>query len=192
MSKPTSVILLCEDNLTAVLIRSYLKRCGIEHGIRVNLSRAGSGFDWVIRQYPIQVNAYRLAKARIGVWLIVVIDADTGTVERRLNQLSASMRGCGIRELEGYRVEDEMLARLVPRRNIETWILCLTGTEVNETDDYSNSRRKDVWHELAGPAALQLHDWTRPNTEPPARCIESLGLGVSQLRRLELNRRARS
>ncbi len=191
MSKPTAVILLCEDNLTSILLRSYLERRGIYHGLRVNVSPKGRGAaeNWIIQHYPEQVNAYIKQKARTYTWLIVCIDADTGTVPGHIEQLNASLRQSGNQRLRDINFENEAIARLVPRRNVETWILVLTGTSVNEVDDYSHSKDKEAWRELAHPASHQLHGWTRPNAQIPARCTESLHHAIRELNHLDLDRR---
>jgi hypothetical protein len=191
MSKPTAVILLCEDNLTSIFLRSYLKRHGIYHGLRVTVSPKGRGAaeNWVIQHYPRQVNAYIKQRARTETWLIVSVDADTGTVAGHIEQLNASLRQSGNQRLRDINFNNEAIARLVPRRNIETWILVLTGATVNEVDDYSRSKDKDAWHELVHPASHELHGWTRPNAQIPDRCTESLHHAIHELNRLELDRR---
>jgi hypothetical protein len=189
MSKPITVVLLCEDNLTSVFLRSYLKECRVFHGIRVSSTPSGSGFDWVLRQYPIEVNAYRQSKARIRTWLIVTIDADSKTVASRINQLDSKLKRSENARLREFRVQDESIARLVPRRNIETWLLVLTRTAANEEDDYKKTKDREEWQELTKPASQQLYNWTRPNTQLPADCIESLRLAVRELNHLsELSR----
>jgi hypothetical protein len=75
----------------------------------------------------------------------------------------------------------EQIARLVPKRNIETWILCLNGQEVNEETDYKEAR--DDWSELTPRAAEMLFQYTRPNAQAPS-CIDFLQRGVTELKRL--------
>jgi hypothetical protein len=187
MSKPAVVILLCEDTLTSTLLRSYLKRLRFDpRNIRFIVSPRGrgSGEHFVLKQYPEQVNAYRLSKAKKETWLIVAVDADTGTVARRLEQLSASLRQCENLRLREMRIEDERIARLVPRRNVETWILVLTGTTTNEQDDYGNTRHRDDWNDMTISASLELYNWTRPNAQIPDYCVNSLRDGIRELMHL--------
>ena len=185
MSKPTSVVLLCEDNLTSAFVRGYLRHHGILHGVRVNVTRSGSGYGWVLRQFPIEVNAYRLSKARKNSWLIAVVDADTGTVARRLTQLQAGLAQSEEPRARTIDLQNEMIACLVHRRNIETWILVLTSTPANEVDDYKHIKNLDEWRELVSPASERLHAWTRRNAQIPANCSESLHLAIRELIRLE-------
>ncbi len=87
------------------------------------------------------------------------------------------------------RIQDETIARLVPRRNIETWILALNSTAVNETDDYKGSIRTDEkWSELISTGAETFYTLTRPNAKIPEDLIESLRYGVGEMRRVELAR----
>jgi hypothetical protein len=185
MSKPTAVTLLCEDDTTSVLLRSYLKRYGVSYGIRVNITQSGSGFDWVLRNYPVEVNTYRISKAKKATWLIVAIDADEETVVARIRQLDARLERSEDRRLREMRVQDEKIARLVPRRNIETWLLALTGSGATEEEDYKRLRGKDEWQDLAKQAGVELFCGTRTNAAIPAHFTPSLQHAVHELRRLE-------
>jgi hypothetical protein len=98
MSRPTAVIVLCEDNRTFSFTRTYLKRCGIEdRGIRPITSPRGRGcgFDFVIKNFAAQVNAYKLVSARLHTWLVAIVDADTGTVAQRIGQMNAELTNAG-------------------------------------------------------------------------------------------------
>jgi hypothetical protein len=59
----------------------------------------------------------------------------------------------------------EQIARLVPKRNIETWTLCLNGQAVDEDTDYK--RRRDDWTELIPETAETLSKWTHQEAELP-------------------------
>jgi hypothetical protein len=76
------------------------------------------------------------------------------------------------------------IARLVPKRNIETWILCLNNERVEETPDYKRTR--DDWTELIPTAASALYAWTRPNATVPPSCVESLQIGIEELQKIGL------
>jgi hypothetical protein len=186
MSKPTEVIVLCEDYRQSSFALAYLKRCGISRGIRPILSPHGRGraFDWVVKQYPVQVNAYRLAKARKHTWLIVAIDADTGTVAQRLGQMELELRQSAEPRLRELDPEDELIARLIPRRNIETWILALNNVAVNEIDDYKYTRAREDWAALIPTATAAFYDRARPNAEWPDALLESLRHGIHEMCRI--------
>jgi hypothetical protein len=185
MSRPTAVIVLCEDNRTFSFTRSYLKQCGINRGVRSVISPRGSAFTFVVNSFPAQVNAYRLAKARIHTWLIAVVDADTGTVAQRIGEMDRALTQAQERRVRAMRIQGEMIARLVPRRNIETWILALNSNAVNETDDYKGTIKTDEkWSELIPTAAENFYALTKANPDLPASLIDSLHYGINEMRRV--------
>jgi hypothetical protein len=183
MAKRSEVIVLVEDNRQQQIIRRYPRRVGLEtHAMRFMLPSSGSGEQWVREQFPVEVTAYRRRRARAETKLVAVIDADNFTLPERLAQLDQKLRENGV---EFIRMDIEQVARLIPRRNIETWILCLNAGEVNEDTDYKRTRND--WTELVRPAAETLYAWTRPNTAVPENCIPSLQHGVAELRRLDFS-----
>ena len=194
MSKPTAVIVLCEDNLTFSFTRSYLKRCGINQGIRPVISPRGRGcgFDFVVKNFPAQVNAYRLVKARIHTWLIAVVDADTSTVAQRIGEMDRGLTQAKEPQVRAMRIQDEMIARLVPRRSIETWLLALNNVPVNPPLDETTNYKKDVpqfrhydWEEKTKPGSMTFYGFTRPNAQLPASLLDSLHHGIAEMRRVE-------
>jgi hypothetical protein len=149
--------------------------------MRIERSPAGQGSaeNWVRKAFVKEVSIYRRRHAQTK--LIVIIDADNGTVHNRLKQLDQVLQGAGKDPVDA---KIEKIARLVPKRNVETWILGLNAQEVDEETDYKRSR--DDWNELIPPAAETLCEWTRPRIEPPGNCIDSLRHGITELRRLTL------
>jgi hypothetical protein len=187
MSRPTAVIVLCEDNRTFSFTRAYLKRCGVDRGIRPIISPRGrgSGFDFVIKNFAVQVKAYKLVSRRLHTWLVAIVDADTSTVAQRIGQMNAELTNAQEPRVKAIRIEDEKIARLVPRRNIETWILALNSRTVNETADYKGTIRDDEeWSTLIPVATETLHTLTRANAQLPEGLIASLRHGVAEMRRL--------
>jgi hypothetical protein len=181
MSNPSLVIVLAEDEHHRMLISRYLKKCGLNvHAIRIRPSPAGRGSaeNWVRREFVKETEAYRIRQARAGSALIVMIDADTLTVQDRFSQLDQALQDGGKQTVGGT----EHIARLVPKRNVETWILCLNGQPVDEDNNYKTGRNN--WSELIPPAARTLRQWTRSTSEPPNHCVSSLRTGVQELKRL--------
>jgi hypothetical protein len=179
MSRPSLVIVVLEDDNHEMLVRRYLKKRGMrEHEIRIEISPSGEGSaeNWVRKTFVKEISAYRTRHARTK--LIVVIDADTGTVQERLRQLDQALRDNGKQAVD---TDSEQIARLVPKRNVETWIRCLNGHAVDEETDY---KKKDDWSKLIPPAAETLFQWTQSTDEPPQRCVDSLRSGVRELRHL--------
>ena len=57
-------------------------------------------------------------------WLYVLTDADAMTVEERLRTLPSD--------------SGDPVTRLIPRRNVETWVEVLDGNQVDEETDYKD------------------------------------------------------
>lgn len=179
MSKPSFVIVILEDEHHEMLVRRYLKKCGMgPHQVTYvrSPSGAGSAEQWVRTRFAKEVSAYRNRQARAATALIVVIDADAHTVQGRLTQLSGVLEESRIQAIGNA----ERVARLVPKRNVETWILCLNENPVDEETDYKV--RRDDWNDLIPQAAATLFQWTR--AEVPRHCVESLRIGINELNRL--------
>jgi hypothetical protein len=181
MSKPSFVIVIVEDEHHEMLVRRYLKKRGMgPHQVTFVQSPSGEGSaeQWVRTRFAKEVRAYRNRQARAETALILVIDADTHTVRGRLTQLDRALREGGVQAVRN----DEQIARVVPKRNVETWILCLNEQAVDEETDYKG--RRDDWNELIPQAAETLFQWARSQAELPNHCIESLRAGIGELNRV--------
>ncbi len=186
MAGPSEVIVIVEDIRQEQLVWRYLRRCGLEqHKMRFvpYPAGAGSGEQRVREQFAVEVEAYRRRRAKAETALIVIIDADALSVHERLAQLDRKLDEA---QTGRIRPDEEEIARLVPKRNIETWILCLNDIAVGEETDYKRTR--DDWKTLIPPGSETLYNWTRPNAQLPASCISSLRLGVAELKRLDFRR----
>ncbi len=75
------------------------------------------------------------------------------------------------------RKDSEVIVHLIPKRHIETWILHLTGTAVNEGTDYHNERIDDIIPQ----AAANFLEWA---AQAPADCLPSLSVGIEETKRL--------
>jgi hypothetical protein len=154
------VIVLVEDERHRMLIRRFLLQSGFgNHQVRISQSPSGSGSaeNWVRKEFVKETAAYRNRQARAQSALIVMIDADRLTVRDRLNQLDQAVQANGAPVV----APGEQIARLVPKRNVETWILCLNRHAADEVTDYKRSR--EDWSEIIPDAARSLHEWTRPS-----------------------------
>jgi hypothetical protein len=181
LSRPSRVVVLAEDARHQQFVRKYLYRVGYErYAIEFEPppSGRGSGEQWVRERYARTLLAYRARAKRVKTGLIVVIDADTGGIASRLQQFQDSLREGKI----PARGADEPVVHLVPKRNIETWILCLTGSQVDEETDYHRHPRLD--EEIAS-AAIAFFDGSRSNTNPPAYWIPSLLAALPEVQRLQ-------
>lgn len=154
MSKVSQVIVLVEDQSQKMLIYRYLIGTGLKaHAVRIELSPSGKGSaeNWVRKRFPQEASVYRNRHAQTA--LIVAIDADTLTVQARLGQLDQALKDSGMPAV----LDGEQIARLVPKRNVETWILCLNRQPVDEVSDYKAS--KSDWTSLIRSAAETLRQW---------------------------------
>jgi len=137
MSKrQVQLVILCEDRQQEVFARHFFIRYGFHpRKIRSNISPKGhgSGEQYVRETYPLEVTAYR-AKNYLNICLAVVIDADTQTVDKHLQQLEGST--------DPTRQPDERIAIFIPKRNIETWIHYLQGQAVDEEKRYPKLARE--------------------------------------------------
>ncbi len=177
MARVSHVIVLFEDARHRRLIYRYLKRLRLENAAHFEppSSGRGCGEQWVRERYANSVRAFRARHAKTA--LIVAIDADTGDRNRRLRQLEHALSAAQLPP----RTAEERIVHLIPKRNIETWILNLNGSVVDEETDFS---REGV-DEMVVSAANALFDWTRPNAVIPPHCVPSLRLGIEELKRLE-------
>ncbi|MFZ3266636.1 MAG: hypothetical protein WA172_21715 [Terriglobales bacterium] len=132
MSEPSLVIVLLEDEHHKRFVYKYLNNRGLKpHAIRILTSPAGAGSaeNWVRRTFVNEVTNYRRRRVKAATALILVIDTDIHAVQDRLTQLDQALKD-GRRE--PVDVERDQIARLVPKRNVEAWILCLNARVVDE------------------------------------------------------------
>ena len=181
MSKASLVVVLAEDARHQQFVRQYLYQLRYSrHDIRFEPlpSGRGCGEQWVRKRYVETINAYRARAARARTALIVAIDADTQEVNWRLRQLQDALE----RNALPPRTVSESIVHLIPKRNVETWILCLNGGSVDEVTDYHHEHGIE---QLIMAAAAAFHEWSRPNVAPPSNCIPSLRAAIPEVRRLE-------
>ncbi len=182
MSRASRLVVLAEGARDQAFIRAYLKRLGyLRHEVRfepVSGGLRGSGESWVRTRYAKNVQAFRRRSAKAATALVVMVDADMGAVAQRSEQLSDCLRLVGL----APRRNDERIAHLIPRRAVETWILCLNGLAVDESTDYRNDRRVEGG---VTSAANKLYMGTRQNADPPPGAVPSLLMAVPEVRRIE-------
>jgi hypothetical protein len=131
----TNVFILCEDLQTYTFIRRFLVRQGVNDRRFAPIdfkARKGSGEQYVREQLPNELKVYRRKCHHQMNALIVAIDADTGEVARRVRELENECKQKGI----DPRQSDDRVMYVIPKRNIETWLAYLSGSEVNENDEY--------------------------------------------------------
>ena len=136
------IVILCEDLQQFIFARYFLKKRGFTGRFRANICPPGSqaGEQYVRTHYPEEVKAYRQNRNRVAIGLVVLIDADTGTLEARLNELASALD----KDEQEKRGSKEAIAIFVPKRNIETWIHYLQEENVNEEDDYAKFEKNEA------------------------------------------------
>lgn len=175
------MVVLAEDLRQQRFVRRYLYRVGYRpHEIRDEplASGKGSGEQWVRERYRTAVGAYRSETKLIGTALIVVIDADKVGVAKRHQQLADSLRRG---KMIVGRDDNEPIVHLIPKRNMETWVLCVTGMEVDEETDYHRRRIDDQ----IDNAARAFFDGSRRKVTPPDHWIASLLSAIPEVQRLQ-------
>lgn len=193
MSSPARVVILAEDTRHSRFVRAYLRirhpglgRREIFDAPMANGRYAGE--QWVREHYEEEVLAHLISRkrkpneSRPEKWLIVVIDADKKSVQDRLKELRRRITESDDERVRKCRVEENNVARLIPKWSIETWILHLNGETIDEKIPYKRENRP--WDALIPTAAAELHGRIRSGDDTPDRCTPSLKLAISELRRL--------
>lgn len=178
---PSLVVVLAEDERHQRFARYYLQKLGFrQHAIRLLALPAGRGCGekWVREQYADAVRAYRRRSASAKSALVVVIDADSSPVEKRIEQLRTELAQAGL----DPRAPNDEIVHLIPKRNIETWVIYLMGSEVDEETDYKQENEIDS---KLRDAATALFDLLRSDAPLPKNSPPSLLKAMPELKRLQ-------
>ena len=178
MTNFSLVVVLAEDEIQARFVRRYLEKLGNTRPSQIRFVKLpngrGCGEQWVREQYAHEVKQFRKRSAKAATALVVVIDADMEETSVRLQELQKNS--------VPRRNEKEQIVHFMPKRNIETWILCLNGNNVEEITSYKK------WADMSSqikPAAETLFDWSRRTATAPDHCIPSLRQAIQEAQRLE-------
>ncbi len=179
MSDPVHTIILCEDLQLRCFVRRFLVKQGWHprqiHEVALP-AEGGAGVTWLRDKLPGEVKAYRSRKSRAETCLVVGCDADNQTVECRLQTLRDACMAAGV----PFRDTADRVAVAIPKRNIETWLAYLRGTQVNETDPYPKHKyESDCRNEVA-----RLDEMCKKNNLEPAPPPPSLALACEEFRRI--------
>jgi len=164
-----TIVILCEDSQQYLFARYFLQKKGFTGHFVAQKCPSGkqSGEQYVREHYAAEVKGYRIQKNRKKICLVVVIDADTLTVEERIRQLEMTL-------LE-KRQPKENIAIFVPKRNIETWIHYLqSGEPVDEVAAYSKLVNQGECKPFVEKLCEQCVKSLSPNAPPSMNeaCIE--------------------
>ncbi len=172
------IVILCEDRQQEVFARYFLKKRGFTGLFRTNICPPGSqsGEQYVRSQYPVEVKAYRQNRNRVSIALVVLIDADRGTLQDRLNQLASILD----EDAQENRRSHEAIAIFIPKRNIETWIHYLQGETVNEEDAYAKFEKNEaVCKTSVENLADRCYSQSLPEDAP--RSLQTVGAELQRL-----------
>lgn len=122
----------------------------------------GAGEQYVRQHYPREVKVHRSKKNHMAIRLGVLIDADTHSVVAHHEQLEKALADA---EMPG-RVRGEGIGVLVPKRNVETWVARLNGSDVDETTDYKPKSPEETC--AAAKRLIEVLRNAPGTTEPPS------------------------
>ena len=164
----------CEDRAHINFVRHHLKKRGFNHRQLRPILRAGSGSgaQFVLQKYAAEVKAYRSKANHLSLALITIIDADRQEVQHIHHRLEGQLQNANIEN----RKTGERIALLVPKRNIETWIVYLQGTSVDEESDYKQHSLAENYRQAGITLAEQL------GQQPRADCPQSLQMALNELK----------
>lgn len=181
MSRPSQVIVLAEDKRHLNFARHFLKGLGYgSHQVRNIPLPAGHGCgeQLVRKRYAESVSALREREGKkTATALLVIIDADTLSVADRQKQLQQEL----LERALPSRGASEAVTHLIPKRSIETWILCLGGQQsISENQAYKFS----VQDGDVKAAAQAFRAAVRSVGGPPTHFVPSLCDGLIEARRI--------
>ena len=165
-SRRVQVVIICEDQQQEVFARHFFMEKGFSrHDIRSRICAKGkqSAEQYVRKQYPVEVQAYRQKAMYMGVALSVAIDADSRKVIERKQQMDKALIDTG---LEARKVTEKIVI-WVPKRNIETWIHFLMDSDVDENNEYAKLDKPGVCKPLLRKL-FSMYPAGLPKTAPPS------------------------
>lgn len=186
MSDRFSVYILAEGKRDQRFIREFLKRIGVgpREMIFAPVSDGhGSGKQRVLNSFADQVRVCRRRNTRATTSLVAMMDADEQSVDRCLHDLDRKLTETGQDRIDGDR---DRVARLIPKRSIETWILFLasdapTRTQIREDINLKDTKPEDAWDEAIPIASEVFCEWHRLPSYCPDSLLDSLARGLREL-----------
>jgi hypothetical protein len=175
------VVLLVEDRSLERFAREVLLQLGFHRcEVRVIEYPAGRGSakQWVEKRYPTEVKAYRREANHQQVALLVGTEADEKTVADRFRLLASKLTDAGHAE----RNDTERIALWVPKWNVETWILHLSGEDVGEEKNYKHKVRRPDYRTVAEAFVKSFRE--SPDERPAT--LPSLEVAFKETHRLDL------
>jgi hypothetical protein len=133
MSRGVRLIAIVEDDEHRRFLLHLLKELRFhsrELRFLVAPAARGSASQWVVDQYCKEVPIHRSRFKYQRLALIAMVDADNRLVNEKFNECDRALSAAGHPE----RGEEEWIAVLIPKRNIETWIAHFVGGKGDFSD----------------------------------------------------------
>lgn len=162
------ITLLCEDHQMHTFACRFLYRRNFRARQVISLPcpQRGSGEQRVRKHFP---TALRAVRGRKHAFLVVMIDADSGSTKNRRDQLARECRQQGV----AVPTEEDRVLVAVPRRNIETWFAYLAGRDVDETTRYPRLPRENDCKPLADALYDMCHVAQQLREPAPPSLLET-------------------
>ncbi|MBZ0150663.1 MAG: hypothetical protein K8J09_03955 [Planctomycetes bacterium] len=146
------LVVVAEDRQSEMFLRRVLYGLGFsvrDLTFRTAPKAAQSADRWVLQMHGVEAKKLRAnAHAQPNTGIVTCIDADHHAVVERHAQLDAAMDVC--------REPGELMAWLVPKQNIETWLRALGGQPADEATDYKRRGHEPVTCDATATAFLAV------------------------------------
>lgn len=179
--------MLVEDQRQQQFMYRFLMEASVnprQVSFEVSPAGHGSAEQWVRENFAREVGKCRARNARATTGMFVVLDADNESVERRLEVLDNALICAGTKPIF---VEQDPIARLIPKRNIETWILFLSAYpanhHLNEQQDYKHTKNTEDWSDLIPKASETFYALTRRVPALQGDLLDSIRRGIKEASR---------
>ena len=174
------VTVLVEDRALERFVREVLLLLRFQrHEMRFVMHQAGRGSakQWVEQRYPSEVRAHRKEAHHQQIILLVGTEADEQTVADRFRYLASKLTDAGLAD----RNDNERIALWVPKWNVETWFLHLSGEGVDEKKDYKTKLRNPDYRAVAREFVSRF----RMSPSEHSAALPSLKVAFKETRRLD-------
>ena len=171
-SRPSQIILLCEDELQDVFARHFLRKHGYKnHDLHVMDYPDGSGSGWkfVRDRYPASLRQYRNRAARVETILIIMMDADNRPVSRCVRELD---KACEEQQVDKRQARENVVF-VIPKWSIETWLKFLRDEPCDE-DQQTKQGDKPAQARDCRPEAEALFQLCQQGLDPDSALPDSL------------------
>lgn len=176
------VAVLIEDQTLERFVRQILLCLGFSrHELRVLPFPVGKGSAkaWVDLQYAAEVKILRSKNFQPNLALLVGTDADELTVDQRNQDLATSLADRSLPP----RGDGENIIHLIPKWNIETWLLYFAGKPRDENRDYKHEVKKT---DFPAVAAAFVSEFRRHAQGEQFESQPSLIVAYGEMRRLDV------